>query len=49
MEVLLYIEKGPFATSGDPVGENVKFCWKGPAEDKIGSSFISKVSSARGI
>jgi hypothetical protein len=44
---LWIVEKGPVDTIGDAAGEKVKFCWKGPADVKIGSSLILKVSKFR--
>jgi hypothetical protein len=39
------LENGPLVTSGDSLGEKVKFCWYGPADVRIGSSWMLYVSS----
>jgi hypothetical protein len=50
MELGLYMleKECVWLMSGEPTGEKPKFCWKGPAEDIIGSSLSWKVSIAKG-
>jgi hypothetical protein len=47
-EPLYMDEKGSWETMGELAGEKEKFCWKGPAEVRMGSLSTRKVSRGKG-
>jgi hypothetical protein len=48
-EPLYMVENASWAPMGEFPGENEKFCWKGPAEVRIGSLSKRNVSRGKGI